>query len=154
MAEPKTIGGIFLTDIAAGASIAWAAMGAFRAGQAAAQRGALQAELFRRSEKQRLDLAAANARDFARNASARQARLRLLQGVSGATKKGTPGKIEDNFAAESEFQRLKIIHGGDVAASRDALRAIFAETQGRNLRQQAFLRGGAKILKGAGQAFG
>jgi len=41
-----------------------------------------------------------------------------------------------------------------VAASRDALRAIFAETQGRNLRQQAFLRGGAKILKGAGQAFG
>jgi len=137
------------------AGAGFSALSSISAGRSAALGSDLQAELFRRDALRREQIAALNADEFARQERRRQARFRnLFIGGSGAEPSGTFTKVSQDAAAEAEFQRLKILSGGEAESTNLLSRAIFSEATGRAKQRQSRARAGSILLRGAGQLFG
>ena len=131
------------------------AISAISQGRAAQQQADLQAEIFRReAERERL-VSKGEASDFARQSRRLLARQRALAGGSGVQiGTGTPLELSVDTAEEAEFQRLKILSGGEADVSRLLSRAALEREKGRAARRAGFIRGGSLLLRGAGQTFG
>src|SRR3990167_4511580 len=142
--------GIFLV----GAGSLFGAVSSMQAGRAAQQNSAMQAELFRREAEQRRQISERDAEAFRKRQSRLQGTLRARIGGSGVTMEGTPLMVAEDIAAESELQRLRILHGGAADESRLLTQASLERFAGQNARRQGNLRAGSLLLKGAGQMFG
>ena len=66
---------------------------------------------------------------------------------------GSPLLVSEDFAAEVEFQALRIRSGGELRATRAEQQATLQRLKGRAARTSGFTRGGALLLSGAGKAF-
>ena len=67
---------------------------------------------------------------------------------------GSPLLVSEDFAAEVEFQALRIRSGGELRATRAEQQAVLQRFQGRAARSAGFVRGGALLITGAGKSFG
>ena len=170
-------GGISLGTILSGVGSLVSAAGSIQQGQAAQQQANLQAEILRReAERERL-VSQGEASEFARDTRRLLARQRALMGARGVQiGTGTPLELATDTAEEAEFQRLKILSGGEATVSRLLSQAGLARASGRAARRQGFLRGAASafgpvkgrtrqtpalfssreslLLRGSGQRFG
>ena len=157
MGEPKTILGIALSDIAAGASLVGSSLGAIGAisgGQAANRQAQFQASVFRQQAEREKQDAAQKEEDFRRQQARLSATRRALLGGSGVEpSEGSPLLVSEDLAGEVELQALRLRSGGQMAASRLEQSAILQSAAGRSARTAGFMRGGALLLSGAGSTF-
>ena len=137
---------------AAGAGVS--AIGAVQSGRAGQQQAQFQANVLRQqAERDRLE-ADQRSEDFARRTSMLEASRRALLGGSGVDpSEGSPLLTSEDFAAEAELNRLRILAGGDVVSNRLQQQADLTKFSGRQAKQEGFSRGGALLLSGVGKAF-
>jgi len=144
-----------LGNVLTGAGIVSSAFGQQAQGQQYGAQAGLQAELYRREAERQKQLSAADAADFSRKAKRLLASQRALQGGTGArVGTGTHLDLSEDTAAEAEYQRLKILSGGEATESRLLTQAGLTQYGGRAQRRLANQRTGATLLRGAGQLFG
>jgi len=157
VAEPKTILGLTMSQIATGASIASGVIGAVGAigqGQAANNQAEFQATVMRQQAERDRQQAAADEEDYRRNASRLMASRRASQGAMGVESgTGSPLLVSEDFAGETELQALRIRNGGQVQADRLEQSADLTRRSGRNARTSGFTRAGSLLLSGVGTAF-
>ena len=143
---------IFQAIAALGAVVS--AVGAVQQGKAQKQQADLQARLLEQQAERERQLAERDAGEFARDQRRLQGRQRLqLAATNLEIGEGTPISIAENTAAEIEFQRQRILGGGAAAATRLTSQAALTRSAGSAARRAGFVRGGARLLQGAGQAY-
>lgn len=133
------------------ASSAISAFGAIQQGQAAAQSAAFESAQLQQNAIRERQIAEQEAEDFADQESRRRAALRARVGGSGTTLEGTPLAILTDLAGESEFQKLRILAGGETRASASENTARVRRFEGANAQRSGFFRSGASLLTGAGK---
>lgn len=138
---------------AAGAAVQ--ALGAIQKGQAAQSQANFQAQILQQQAERERQVAEANEEDFRRRQSFILAQRRAALGASGVVQaEGSPLLVSEDFAAEVEFQALRIRSGGELRATRAEQQAVLQRFQGRAARSAGFVRGGALLITGAGKSFG
>ena len=142
-------GSLTLLQAVSLAGTAISVVGAIQGGNQAQSQANLQAEIFNREAEQSRLASEADAADFARTERRRQGSLRALIGGSGArTGTGTPLAVEEDRAAEAEFQRLNVLHGGVVTSNRFRTQAGLTRAGGSAARTRSRTTAGARLLKG------
>jgi len=137
--------------MAAGSAIS--AIGAIQSGQATAASARFQAGIMRQqAERERLE-AEGREDDFRRDASRLMARRRATLGATGVEPtEGSPLLVTEDMAGETELQALRIRSGGELNATRLEQQAMLEGFRGRVASREGFMRAGAALLSGAGQA--
>lgn len=129
------------------------AFSAIQQGRQVAQNAAFDAQQLEQQAQRDREISAQEADEFERDESRRRATARALSAGSGVTMEGSPLAVLGDLAGEAEFQRRRILAGGEQAATRAENQALVRRAQGRNARRGSFLRAGSSLLTGAG-AFG
>ena len=131
------------------------ALGAIQKGQAAQSQANLQASILQQQAERERQEAEAREEDFRRRQSLNLAFRRAALGASGVVQgEGSPLLVGEDFAAEVEFQALRIRSGGELRATRAEQQAALQRFQGRAASRAGFVRGGSLLITGAGKSFG
>lgn len=142
---------IALAATAIGAGVS--AVSAIKAGKAQNSMAKRQAKLQDQDAATSLEVAAANERDYRRDASFTMASRRAGLGAQGVTAEGTPSLVDESMVMESELQALRIRTGGQNEASRLKQQAKFTRKGGQNAQTAGYYRAGASLLSGIGDTF-
>lgn len=118
---------------------------AARASEARAEADEFNATVAQQLAGSEIERAGAEAGDFRKAQNARRASARAVQAASGIALEGSPMMVDEAVFSEIELGAQRIVHGGNVAATR-------LENQARLLRRSgAFERETAKNLRDAGR---
>jgi len=101
-------------------------------------------------ERERAEL---DASEFERRQSDLMAKRRAELGGSGVEPgTGSPLLVSQDFAAETEFQKLMIMAGGEDRATRLEQEAGLYRKSAKNARTAGFVRGGSLLVQGLGES--
>ncbi len=151
--EPTTLAMIALATAATGAGVA--SYGAYQQGKATKAAADFQAEALKTQAAQERANAATNEEDFRKKQSRLMASRRAILGGSGIDQgEGSPLLVSEDLANETEIQALRIRSGGEMVASRLESDASLQRMRGKAGLTEGYMRSGASLLSGAGQAFG
>ena len=141
-------------EIALIAGAAVSAVGSIKEGQAAKQRGGLQARILTQQATSEREQAAGREEDFRRSQSRVMAARRAGLGGAGIDPStGSPLLVSEDIAGEVELQAQRIRAGGEVRATRLEQQATLQRLSGRQAATGGLLRGGSLLLSGAGRTF-
>ena len=125
------------------------AVGAIQQGQAARQSADFEAAQLRQNAIREREIAAQEAQDFENDEARRRATLRARVAGSGTTLEGTPLAVLSDLAGEAEFQRRRILAGGETRAGALETSASVRQLEGRNAQRAGFFKAGGSLLTGA-----
>ena len=141
--------------IVAGVGAAASAYGAVQSGRDAQKTANLQASILEQNAEAERQAAAASASQFAKDDARDAARLRaLICGTGLQSGTGTPLLVQEDRAAESELQRLKILHGGETAATSLRSQGTLARAEGAAARRKGLYEGASRLLTGGANVYG
>ncbi len=136
------------------ASAAVSTAGAISQGRAANKAAKFQAAQLQQQADRDRQLAAQEARDLRDSESRRQAALRARVAGGGATLEGSPLAVLSDLAGESEFQAIRRVASGEIAANRAEGQAALRRFEGRNAKRSGLLKAGSTLLTAASSSFG
>ena len=144
---------VTLADAIAVAGAVAGAAGAVSSGQAAQRQASFEAQQLQIQAERDREIARQQAQDFERDEDRRRAALRARVAGSGVTLEGSPLAVLGDLAAEAEFQRRRILAGGETASTRARSQADIRRFEGRSSRSAGATRAGASLLTGAARVF-
>lgn len=133
----------------AGIGTAISAVGSIASGVSQAAAAKQQSRALEQQAARERQIAELNARDFRRRSRAAQARIRAVGGARGVAP-GTGSLLDSaaDFEAESEFNALKILSGGDVRAARLEQQASLERRAGVSNLVGSGFRAGSQLFRG------
>lgn len=142
--------GLQLSSAAAVAAGAVGAVGAIQSGNAAASAGKVQAELYERSAKREREIGALNAKRVRAKTESTAASARAMLAGSGTdASTGSALLIQEDIAAEGEFNARLAENNAEVSATGQTTQAVLSRAEGRNARTASYYRAGTSLLSGA-----
>lgn len=131
------------------ASAAISAFGAIQQGAAANRAAKFESAQLRIQADRDRQIAEQDAQDFDDNESRRRATARARIAGSGVTFEGTPLAVLSDLAGEAQFNKLRILSGGETSVIRAENQAANRRVEGRSAQRSGFFRAGASLLTGA-----
>ena len=123
--------------------------GGIYSGISAKSQADAQAGILRQQAASERQIAGLNAEDFKRSTSRLMAKRRAAGGATGIEQgSGSALAVSEDLAAEAEFQRLRILAGGEVRGTRLEQSAALSKRAGQNALIGGFLRGSGSLLSG------
>lgn len=121
-----------------------------KAAQKAAEFSADQEEQAAAADK---DAASAEAEDRRRRGSAARATALAERGASGIALAGTPLLVDEDIVGEIELDAARVLHRGNVSATRRQNQASLDRSTARNYGRAAPLSAGASLLGGLSKVY-
>ena len=142
-----------LTEMFAAVATGISAVSAISQGQQQGRMMGYQAAVQEQQAAREREIAAQQASEFERKQSDLMAKRRAALGATGVQPgTGSPLLVSQDFAAETQYQKLLLEAGGEDRATRLEQSAALSRMGGKSKRAAGFARGGALLFQGASES--